>query len=85
MLTKTELKGEIQNIMRTLGTITFETSVVQNDMHELMLGVLTEEIGDGGILRHRLAHHEYQLELALSHFKNLISKFKIEEKQCETS
>jgi len=78
MLTKAELQGEIKNIMRTLRTINFETSVVQDDMYELMADIVTEEIGDDGILRHRLMHHKYQLELALSHFNGLVAKFEVE-------
>ena len=78
MLTKSELQGEIKNIMRTLRTINFETSVVQDDMYELMADIVTEEIGDGGILRHRLMTLKHRLELALSHFNGLVSKFEIE-------
>ena len=78
-MNKTELQGEIENIMRTLGTISFETSVAQTDMYKLLAEIVTEQIGNGGILRHRLARHKERLELALSFFNNFASKFSIEQ------
>ena len=81
MLTKAELQGEIEKIMGTLGTINFETSVVQTDMYKLLAKVVTEEIGDGGILRHRLMYHKHKLETALSHFNGAVSKFEIKKNE----
>ena len=75
-MNKHELQREVQNIMRTLGTLSFETSVVQTDMYDLLADIVIEQIGDGGILRHRLAYQKHKLETALGHFNLLVDKFK---------
>ena len=83
MLSKFELIGELRNIMRTVKSLTFESGVVQDDMYELMADIVTEKIGDGGILRHRLMSHKHRLETALSHFNRVVAKFSIEKKEGE--
>jgi hypothetical protein len=79
MLTKCELLSDVRNMMRAMGSLSFEVGVVQTDMYQMMAEILNDELGDDGLFRHRLKKHQEKLEIVLGWYKRLANKFKIEE------
>jgi hypothetical protein len=74
MLSKIELIAELKNMMRTIGSITFESGVIQNELYEMMTDVVCDELKDGGILKWRLREKKDRLEVVLSHFNELVKR-----------
>lgn len=74
MLSKFELIAELKNIMRTMGSIVFESSVIQNDIYVMMVEVVCDELKDGGLFCHRLKKNQQRLDIVLSHFDELVKR-----------
>lgn len=74
MLSKIELMAELRNMMRTIGSITFEGGVIQNDLYEMMVDVVCDELKDGGVLKWKLKANRDRLEVVVSHFNELVKR-----------
>jgi len=68
------LFAKLRNVLRVMGSLTFESGVVQNDVIEMMAETLINRLKDGEILRQRLLAHKNRLEIVLSYFNEIIER-----------
>lgn len=74
LLKKLSLIEELGNISRTVSSIVLMSNIVQNDLIKMMVEVMSSQLKDAGILKHRLKSHQDTLEVVVSHFNELVKR-----------